>query len=107
MRSLPYKDLKPAEIEKKSMELIDLELEKMGIRLEGDTSPIIKRAIHTTADFDYAYNLTFSEGAVSRFKEAIRQGTCIVSDTRMAWSGINKNRLAGFGGEALCFMSDT
>ena len=106
MRSLPYKDLKPVEIEKKSMELIDLELEKMGIKPEGDTAPVIKRAIHTTADFDYAKNLIFSPGAVDRFKEAIRDGACIVSDTKMAWSGINKSRLAKFGGEALCFMSD-
>ena len=66
----------------------------------------MKRVIHTTADFDYADHLVFSEGAVQRGVEAIRQGCTIVTDTQMARSGINKRVLERFGGEVLCFMSD-
>ena len=58
------------------------------------------------SDFDYAKNLRFSEGAVERALEAIRNGACIVTDTQMAKAGINKRALARYGGEAYCFMSD-
>ena len=103
---LPFKDLKPDEIEKKSFEIIGAELDRMGIVLEDDRAPVIMRAIHTTADFDYAENLVFSEGAVEAFKDAIRSGVSIVTDTQMARSGISKGRLADHGGEVMCFMSD-
>lgn len=96
--------VKPDEIEKRSMEIITEEL-------GGRTWPepefsIVKRCIHTSADFDYADNLCFSENAASIGMEALKAGAHIVTDTRMAWSGINKNKLARFGGEAHCFMSD-
>ena len=96
--------VKPDEIEKRSMEMITEEL-------GGRTWPepefsIVKRCIHTSADFDYADNLCFSENAASIGMEALKNGAHIVTDTRMAWSGINKNKLAQFGGEAHCFMSD-
>ena len=66
-----------------------------------------KRCIHTSADFDYARNLMFSEGAVEKAKEAIRHGASIVTDTQMARSGINKKVLEQYGGQVYCFMSDT
>ena len=96
--------VKPAEIEKRSMEIITSEL-------NGRTWPepefsIVKRCIHTSADFDYADNLCFSENAAMLGVEALRRGAVIVTDTRMAWSGINKKKLAEYGGEAFCFMSD-
>ena len=96
--------VKPEDIEKRSMEIITEEL-------GGRTWPepefsIVKRCIHTSADFDYADNLCFSENAAKLGMEALRQGAHIVTDTRMAWSGINKKKLASFGGEAHCFMSD-
>ncbi len=96
--------VKPEDIEKRSMEIITSEL-------NGRTWPdpefaIVKRCIHTSADFDYADNLCFSENAARIGMEAIRRGASIVTDTRMAWSGINKKKLASFGGEAYCFMSD-
>ena len=65
-----------------------------------------KRCIHTSADFDYAKILCFSEGAVEMAMDAIRNGACIVTDTQMAKAGINKRALARYGGEAYCFMSD-
>ena len=98
------KIVKPNEIEKRSMEIITQEL-------NGRTWPepqfsIVKRCIHTSADFDYADNLCFSENAAMLGVEALRRGAVIVTDTKMAWSGINKKKLAEYGGKAYCFMSD-
>lgn len=94
----------PTEIEKRSMEIIT---EELGERTfpEG-YDKIVKRVIHTTADFDYADNLCFSENVLEKAIDAIRRGACIVTDTQMAKSGINKKALAKFGGEVLNFMSD-
>lgn len=94
----------PGEIEKRSFEIITEELQ--GRAFPADQESIIKRVIHTSADFDYADNLCFSEDAVAKAKEAIKRGACIVTDTQMAKAGINKKSLAKFGGEVLCFMSD-
>lgn len=96
--------VKPEEIERRSMEIITKEL-------GGRTWPepefsIVKRCIHTSADFDYADNLCFSENAARIGLEALRRGAKIVTDTKMAWSGINKAKLKEYGGEAYCFMSD-
>ena len=96
----------PKEIEKRSFEIITEELAKRRIYLPEDQAPIIKRCIHTSADFDYAGNLAFSEGVVESALEAIRSGASIVTDTQMGRSGINKNYLSRFGGKVYCFMSD-
>ncbi len=96
----------PAEIEKRSFEIISQELKNQGILLPEVQAPIIKRCIHTSADFDYVKNLAFSEGAVEKALLALREGACIVTDTQMAYSGINKRRLSEYGGEVYCFMSD-
>ena len=94
----------PAEIEARSMEIIQSELGERTFPAE--VLPVVKRVIHTTADFDYADNLIFSPGAVEKGVAAIKAGCTIVTDTQMARSGINKRVLEKFGGEALCFMSD-
>ena len=97
-------NLPPMEIEKESFRIIT---EELGDRtLDPEQAPILKRVIHTTADFDYADNLYFSPNAVALAKEAIRGGAAVVTDTQMALSGINKKALARFGGEVKCFMSD-
>ncbi len=101
-----YENVKPADIEKRSFEIITKELEDAGIFLDEENSFITKRCIHTSADFDYASTLTFSKGAVEKIQNLIRNGACIVTDTNMALSGINKKKLASFGGEAFCFMAD-
>ena len=81
--------------------------EELGDRVfPADQLPIIKRAIHTSADFDYADNLVFSPGAVAAGIAAIKAGCTIVTDTQMAYSGVNKRVLEKFGGKAVCFMSD-
>lgn len=94
----------PMDIEKRSFEIITEELNGRNFLPEQEN--IVKRVIHTTADFEYADNLCFSENAVEQAKNAIRKGACIVTDTQMAMSGINKKALAKFGGEVYNFMSD-
>ncbi|MFA9376663.1 MAG: precorrin-8X methylmutase [Lachnotalea sp.] len=94
----------PKEIEKRSFEIITQELD--GKIAEDEKAPIIKRVIHTSADFDYADTLTFSDNVVKDTLKAIKRGACIVTDTQMGKSGINKKSLAKFGGEVFCFMSD-
>ena len=94
----------PAEIETRSMEIIQLELGERTFPPE--ILPVVKRVIHTTADFDYAGNLVFSPGAVEKGVAALKAGCALVTDTQMARAGVNKRVLEKFGGEALCFMSD-
>ena len=96
----------PEEIEMRSFEIIAAELEERGITLPAEQDMITRRVIHTSADFDYAENLVFSEGAVEHAMDAIRRGTPIVTDTQMGKAGINKRKLAEFGSEVYCFMSD-
>ena len=97
---------RPAEIERESMRIIDGELAARGIVLRPEFAPVVKRVIHTTADFDYYDNLVFSPHAVEQMKKAIRSGCDIITDTTMAMSGINKKTLAQFGGTARCFVAD-
>lgn len=93
----------PMEIEKKSFEIITSEL---AVKLPVENELVVKRVIHATADFDFAENLCFSEHAVIKALEALRNGCDIVTDTQMAKSGINKKILAELGGTVHCFMSD-
>ena len=92
------------EIETRSFEIITQEMGDK--KLIPGTELIVKRCIHTSADFDYADNLCFSENVVEKALNAIREGACIVTDTQMAKAGINKKVLARYGGEVYCFMSD-
>ncbi len=96
----------PGEIEKRSFEIIAEELAGMGIALDPEQDPIIRRAIHTSADFEYAKTLTFSPDAVQIARELIAGGADIVTDTNMALTGINKKRISGFGGSVRCYMAD-
>ncbi len=96
----------PTEIEKRSFEIIGKELAEMGITLDPEQEPVTKRVIHTSADFEYANTMCYSEGAIAKAKELIRNGAHIVTDTNMALAGINKKKLAQFGGQVHCFMAD-
>ena len=93
----------PMEIEKRSFEIIESELPHP---IDPALAPIIKRVIHTSADFEYADTLCFSEDVVAKAHEAIKNGACIVTDTQMAKAGINKKNLATYGGEVYCFIAD-
>ncbi|MDE5737898.1 MAG: precorrin-8X methylmutase [Oscillospiraceae bacterium] len=68
---------------------------------------ILKRVIHTTADFDYIENLKFSEHAVEIALQALKNGASIITDTNMALAGIHKKSLHALGGKAYCFMADS
>lgn len=96
----------PGDIEKRSFEIISQELNDRGIVLDPETESITKRVIHTTADFDYAKTMMYSEKAAWIARNLIRNGADIVTDTNMAKSGINKKRLLEYGGEVHCFMAD-
>lgn len=80
------------------LRFITEELTQSGIVLDPEKAPVIKRCIHTSADFDYAQNLVFSENAIARAKEAIRNGASIVTDTQMGRSGINKKKTGSVRG---------
>lgn len=101
-----FEIVKPMDIEKRSFEMISEILEADGITLQTENEAVIKRVIHTTADFEYVKNLVFSENAVQKGIEALKGGCDVVTDTQMAKSGINKTILARLGGEVHCFMSD-
>ena len=103
---IELENIRPMDIEKRSFEIITEELGEKNKSLVPGTELIVKRCIHTSADFDYADNLWFSDGAVEKAEQALRDGACIVTDTKMAWSGINKRTLNRLGGEAFCFISD-
>lgn len=100
---IEFENVLPADIERRSFEIIENELPR---EINKDVKSVVKRVIHTTADFDYIDNLCFSENVVDILKNAIKDGADIVTDTQMAKSGINKKRLSAFGGEVHCFMSD-
>ena len=101
---MEFEQIQPMEIEKRSFEIITEEL--AGRTFPEETADIIKRAIHTSADFEYADTLVFSETAVESALLAIRSGADIVTDTQMVRAGINKKALETFGGSVHCFMSD-
>ena len=88
--------IQPKDIEKRSFEIIGEELASMGITLDPLQDPVIRRAIHTTADFEYAKTMLFSDGAVRIARDLISSGADIVTDTNMALTGINKKKLARY-----------
>ncbi len=95
--------LSPMDIERRSFEIISSELPHP---IDPQLAPIIKRVIHTTADFDYADTLYFSENVLEKALAALRSGATIVTDTKMAYSGINKPALERLGCRAVCYISD-
>ena len=96
---------RPADIERTSMSIIEQELRDRGISLPPETAPVVKRVIHTTADFEYVNTLHFTPDAVALGAAAMRQGV-IVTDTNMACAGVSKPTLARLGGEVHCFMAE-
>ncbi len=104
MENIEY--VRPQDIEKRSFAIISKELEEKGIVLSKEQELVTKRAIHTSADFDYAKTMTYSAHAVGIAKKLIQNGADIVTDTNMALAGVNKKELAKYGGEAHCFMAE-
>lgn len=96
--------VRPEEIETRSMAIIEQEMPS-GTWTPGELL-VVKRCIHTSADFDYAKNLYFSPGAVEQALELFGRDVTIVTDTNMAAAGINKRALAKLGGSVRCFMAE-
>lgn len=96
----------PADIEKRSFAIITQALRERNFSMEAENEAVLKRVIHTSADFDYAENLVFSAGAVQKGIEALKAGARIVTDTQMAMAGVNKAACAALGCTVECFMAD-
>lgn len=96
----------PADIERTSMSIIEAELKERGIALQPATAAVVKRVIHTTADFEYAETLCFTPDAVALGVQALRRGVPIVTDTNMARAGISKPSLQKLGTQVYCFMAE-
>ena len=96
----------PADIERTSISIITRELDELGLTPPPETAAVVKRVIHTTADFDYAKNLRFTPGAVQAAVRALQTGAVIVTAPNMALAGISRPGLAKLGCEAVCYMAD-
>ena len=96
----------PAGIERASMQIIAAELAQKGIEIPPENRAVVLRAIHASADFDYAENLAFTPGAVQAGVAALQMGAAIVTDTNMALAGLSKPSLAKLGAQAVCYMAD-
>ena len=96
----------PMDIEGESMRRIQEELDARGIVLPPDRAAVVKRVIHTTADFDYGENLWFTSGAAEAGTAALKRGAAIVTDTNMARAGVSAAACERLGAERLCYMAD-
>jgi precorrin-8X/cobalt-precorrin-8 methylmutase len=96
--------LKPEEIEAESFRLIDAEV---GPHPWGPAEwPVVRRVIHTSADFEYGRTMVMAPDAIARGVAALRRGRGLVTDTTMALAGISKPRLDAFGCAAGCLVAD-
>ena len=102
----PNEFRRPEDIEKESFRIIRQGLTARKLKLPEEELPVTMRVIHTTADFEYAKTLYYSDGAVKKLRELLERGARVVTDTNMAKAGINAKKIEELGGEMLCFMSD-
>lgn len=102
-KHIELENVLPADIESRSFEIIRSELPHP---VPEDLAPVIIRAIHTSADFEYADSLCFSEGVMDIARKALKNGATIVTDTNMALAGINRGALEKLGCRKICFMAD-
>ena len=102
-KHIELENVLPADIEARSFEIIRSELPHP---VPEDLAPVIIRAIHTSADFEYADSLCFSEGVMDIARKALKNGATIVTDTNMALAGINRGALEKLGCRKICFMAD-
>lgn len=100
---------KPMDIEVKSFEIIDDIVKEMGKEYPSKDAliqHIYRRAIHTSADFDYLDNLVIEPEFITAFKNAIGKPLKIYTDTNMAMAGINKGAFAKLGWEMECLVNN-
>lgn len=97
-------DTNPYEIEAKSMRMIDEEIGKLDC--SQSELKTIKRVIHASAEPKLAGKVKFSPAAIEKMSRLIKEGADIITDVSMLKAGINKRKLAEYGGEVKCFISD-
>ena len=97
--------MKPEDIEIESFRIIDREIGCHG--WPDKEWQVVRRVIHTSADFEYARTMVFSEKVVEHAVKAIRNGAGIITDTTMAQAGISRARMAPFGCELACHIADS
>ena len=95
---------KPMEIEHRSMEIIAPHLAGMGLTEE--ETKVYSRIIHAAGDVEYAPLIRMHPEAIVRAQEALKAGCNIYTDVEMVRTGINKRKLAAFGGEVFCCVAD-
>jgi len=96
--------MKPDEIENLSFQIIEREIGAHNLRNEQWI--IVRRMIHTSADFGYKDMIRFHPDAIKSGLDAIRSGKNIITDTNMARVGIRKREIEQFGGRVRCYMND-
>ena len=96
--------MKPQEIEDLSFRIIEEEAGPHGFNAE--EWPVVRRMIHTSADFEYLESIRFNGDAVKKGIQAIRSGKPIFTDTNMARVGIRKKEVHSFGGSVQCLIAD-
>jgi len=96
--------LSPEQIEAESFRIIEEELGPHS--WSAQEWPVVRRAIHTSADFDYATSMYFSPNAIASGVAALKAGCGIVTDTTMVISGMSKERLTPFGIKVSCYVAD-
>lgn len=92
----------PMGIEKRSFEIIGSEMHEHNFSEE--ELQIVKRVIHTTADFEYQDLIEISEGAIEAGVSALKNGAKIYTDTKMALSGMNKRALKELNASVECYV---
>lgn len=97
--------LLPADIERTSMQIIEEELARQGVSIPENNAAVVRRVIHTTADFDFAKTLRFTPDAVEKGIDALQRGVSLVTDTNMALAGISKPSLKLLQVDARCYMA--
>lgn len=96
--------LNPETIEATSFNIIDAEVGAHDF--DAQQWPVVRRIIHTTADFDFARNTCFAPEVIAQAVAALRRGEPILCDTNMVAAGVNKPRLQRFGCELRCHVAD-
>ena len=99
----------PMMIEEKSFIMIQEIIDEIrpGYKFKNEIEEkIIKRSIHTTADFEYLDILKISDTAVENIVDALKNNATIYTDTNMALSGINKRKLDALGCKYRCLVAE-
>lgn len=96
--------MKPQEIEQLSFRIIE---EEAGPHSFSEREwAIVRRMIHTSADFEYMQSIRFHADAISAGIRSLQSGNVVITDTNMAKAGIRKDLVSGFGGRVACLIAD-